>query len=381
MYLATLRENDFLKDILAQPDALRYSLGKLDFSSLEPLGKALHQGEIDRVVFTGMGASYYALYTAWLRLAAAGYPAIWVDCAELVHHTPALIGPKTLLVVASQSGRSAEIVALLSLLAGRAAQGFPLAGLAAITNDLQSPLATAALLMAEASKQHVHAPASVLLPLHTQPEQAVSTRTYVITLAIAQLAAYVLSRYAPAGGGNLQSHLDDLAHTIEGIQVYLTGWEKRLEQIGEAVGAPASSPPILLGRGLSLASAYEGALNIEEAAKLPAIGLQAAEFRHGPLEIAGPGQTALVFAGEPGVRALNFKLWGDLRAKGVNALWIEPPGESMSAANVLPMPAAAGFGLPLAEIVPVQLLCVHLCLALGLKPGQFRYIEKVTTVL
>ena len=271
MDLATLKENDFLKDILAQPEALRQAIGKQDFSPLAPLAQALHRGEIDRVILTGMGASYYALYTAWLHLAAAGYPAIWVDCAELVHNTPALIGPKTLLVVASQSGRSAEIVALLSLLAGQAAAGGPLAGLVAITNDLHSPLATAALLMIESARQHAHAPEAVLLPLHTEPELAVSTRTYVNTLAMAQLAALALSGPGRGNGGNMQSHLDDLEYSIQGIQAYLSGWEARLDQIGEAVGAPGGAPLMLLGRGPSLAAACEGALNIEESATLPAI--------------------------------------------------------------------------------------------------------------
>jgi hypothetical protein len=65
----------------------------------------------------------------------------------------------------------------------------------------------------------------------------------------------------------------------------------------------------------------------------------------------------------------------------MNALWVEPPGDSALTSGSLPMPAAAGIGLPLAEIVPVQLICVHLCLEQGLPPGQFRYIEKVTTDL
>lgn len=381
MDLAALKDNDFLNDILAQPAALREALGLQDFRPLEPLAQRLAQGEIDRIVLTGMGASYYALYTAWLRLAAAGYPAIWVDCAELVHHTPALIGPKTLLVVASQSGRSAEILALLSLLAGKAAAGTPPAGLVAITNDLESPLATAALLMLEAAKQHASAPAAVLLPLHTQPEQAVSTRTYVITLAVAQLAACALSRYASQGAGDFQADQEDLERTIDGIQAYLSAWQEQLEQIGKAFRSPGSAPLVLLGRGLSLASACEGALNIEETSKLPAIGLQAAEFRHGPLEIAGPGLTALVFAGQPPVQELNRRLWSDLQAKGANAWWVEPQNAGQPIQGALPMPAAYGIGLPLAEIIPVQLLCVHLCLSLGLTPGQFRYIGKVTTEL
>ncbi len=118
-----LKDNLFLKDILAEPEALRQALGKLDLAGWSRWPRSLRRGEIDRVVLTGMGASYYALYTAWLHLAAAGHPAIWVDCAELVHHTPALIGPKTLVMIASQSGRSAEIVALLDLLDKQATAG------------------------------------------------------------------------------------------------------------------------------------------------------------------------------------------------------------------------------------------------------------------
>jgi glucosamine--fructose-6-phosphate aminotransferase (isomerizing) len=381
MNLETLQENAFLKDILAQPNSLHHALAQLDFSLLEPLAWALHKGEIDRVVLTGMGASYYALYTAWLHLAAAGYPAIWVDCAELVHHTPGLISPKTMLMVASQSGRSAEIVALLGLIAGQAAAGSPPAGLLAITNDLGSPLAEAAHLMAKTGEQQAHPLRGVLLPLYTEPELAVSTRTFVNTLAIAQLAALALCSYAPRESGKLHHHFSDLESTIDGMDAYLSMWEDKLDQVGKAVGAPGNSPLILVGRGLSVASACEGALNIEESAKLPAIGLQAAEFRHGPLEIVGHGLTGLVFAGEPGVRDLNYKLWTELREKGMNALWVEPPGNENPSTGYLPMPSAAGIGLPLAEIVPVQLLCVHLCLQLGLTPGQFRYIEKVTTDL
>ena len=375
-----LKDNLFLKDILAEPQALRQALSKLDLTRLEPLAGSLGRGEIDRVVLTGMGASYYALYTAWLHLAAAGYPAIWVDCAELVHHMPALIGTKTLVVIASQSGRSAEIVALLNLLDKQATAGAPVAGLIAITNDSESPLAVAARKMLEAGNPSACPQGGDLLSLNTEPEMAVSTRTYLNTLAIVQLAALALGRHAP-GSSDLQHHLTDLERTIDGIGAYLANWEERLKQIAAQVGAPGAQPLVLVGRGLSFASASEGALNIEESAKLPAIGLQAAEFRHGPLEIAGSGLTALVFAGEGSVRELNRKLWSELREKGVNALWVEAAGENQPGEGVLPMPKAYGIGQPLAEIVPVQLLCIHLCLELGLTPGQFRYIEKVTTDL
>ena len=109
-----------------------------DFTPLAALVQALNAGRFDRILLTGMGASYYGLYPAWLHLAAAGLPAIWVDTAELVHHAPALVTGRTLLWISSQSGRSAEIVALL-----RQSAANPPAGLIAMTNDLSSPLAQA----------------------------------------------------------------------------------------------------------------------------------------------------------------------------------------------------------------------------------------------
>ena len=402
-----LDRNPYLLDILSQPQALRLALEKTDLRSLKALEQALHDGRFDRIVLTGMGASYYGLYPAWLHLAAAGLPAIWVDAAELVHHTPALVAGRTLLWIASQSGQSAEIVALL-----HRSEAHPPAGLLAMTNDLSSSLA-------QAARQQGGVGLKALLQLHAEPESTPSTRTYLHTLALGQLAALYLAQ------ADMTAHLAALQDSAEGIAVYLQDWQAQMQRLGEAIDrvAPESRSIVLVGRGLSLASAFSGALNLQEAAKLPALGLQAAEFRHGPLEMAGPGLTVLVFAGEDGerdqfsvisdqvrsgmsARSLNRKLWKELGALGVNA-WLlvpqSPPaplrrqktllqrergemvspsprgGEGWGEGSILPTPYASGIGLPLAEIIPIQLLCILLSQRAGITPGMFRHIGKVTT--
>jgi glutamine---fructose-6-phosphate transaminase (isomerizing) len=370
-----LDKNPYVLDILSQPQALRATLAKTDFAPLAALVQALNAGRFDRILLTGMGASYYGLYPAWLHLAAAGLPAIWVDAAELVHHVPALVTGRTLLWIASQSGHSAEIISLL-----RQAESHPPAGLLAMTNDLTSPLAKAALRQDSIQLR-------ALLSLHAEPERTPSTRTYLHTLAIGQLAALYLAR------AELAPHLATLGSTADGIAAYLQEWRAHLQRLGEALDCvPAGSRSIILvGRGLSLTSALSGALNLQEAAKLPALGLQAAEFRHGPLEMAGPGLTAFIFGGENGEQSpagastweLNHKLWQELRALGVNAWFLQSlspqGGEGRGEEGMLSIPSASGIGLPLAEIIPIQLLCVHLSKRAGVTPGTFLHIGKVTT--
>src|SRR5262245_48564872 len=65
------------------------------------------------VVFTGMGASYAACYPAVTVLSGLGVRATMVDTAELLHFRRPVLGPDTVLVVVSQSGRSAEAVRLV----------------------------------------------------------------------------------------------------------------------------------------------------------------------------------------------------------------------------------------------------------------------------
>lgn len=366
--------NAYLSDILSQPAALRRALEQADFEPLEPLSWKLEKGRIQRVILTGMGASFYGLYPAWLRLAGAGISAVWVDAAELTQHAPRLIDEYTLVWIASQSGYSGEVVSLLKLLEER-----PPAALLGITNDAGSALG-------EFLLRNPSEIGAVLLPLFADPEVTPSTRTYLNTLALSQLAALALE--TPSDRLNrLDLERIRLAHTAETIEAYLADWEKIVSQIAEMFSdfgrKSVSKPPslALLGRGASLTSALTGALCLQEAAKIPALGFQAGEFRHGPLEMADENLLVWIFSGERGSPAagLNRLLWNDLRKLNVRAWLLGEPEPDAGGAGWYPIPKASGFGLPLAEIIPVQLLCYVLAREAGFEPGTFRHIGKVTT--
>ena len=170
--------NPYILDILSQPNALQTALERFDPAPLAPLAAAIQRGDFDRILLTGMGASLYASYPAWLTLAAAGLPVMWVDAAELIHYTPEIVTARTLLWLSSQSGKSAEIVSALRF--ERIARP---AALLATVNDLDSPLANAT---------ETFDGLSARLPIHAIVEKTVSTRTYTNTLAINQLSALAL---------------------------------------------------------------------------------------------------------------------------------------------------------------------------------------------
>jgi glucosamine--fructose-6-phosphate aminotransferase (isomerizing) len=347
-----LQENPYMQDILSQPDSLRNALAKFGTLSLEPLKNALRRGDFDRIVLTGMGASLYAAYPAWLTLARAGMPAIWVDTAELIHHAPELITPRTLYWLFSQSGRSAEIVSALDF------ELLPRPGaLIATVNDLESPLAKAAKEFNDLS---------AFVPINAAVEKTVSTRTYINSLAASQLAALVLC------GQEVTPALEAMLVTAEAMQAYLEGWVARVQRIGELLGFPKRL--VLLGRGSSLAAAYTGALILGEAAKYSAVPFQAGEFRHGPLELATPDLSALVFAGPPETRDLNARLLKELRGYQSAAFWVGSDAQDWE----IEIPEVPVIGMPLVEILPIQLLSIHLAQQIGVEPGHFFRSGKVT---
>ena len=82
---------------------------------------------------------------------------------------------------------------------------------------------------------------------------------------------------------------------------------------------------VILARGGARAAAEMGALTLKEAVGMPVESLQTAQFRHGPLELAGPELAAMVIATEPETRDLDLGIADELRRLGA-AVWTVTAG-------------------------------------------------------
>ena len=341
--------NPYVQDILSQADSVKGALARFDNTNLNSLTRSIQQNDFDRIILTGMGGSLFASYPVWLQLINAGFPAYWIDCSESIHHAQPLITKRTLVWVTSQSGQSAEVVTALTVIKRMGAT------ILATVNDLKSPLAQVA---------------QYQIPIHAEVEKTVSTRTYVNTLAVSQLAALALTN------GNIQHGLDELSFTADGMADYFSDWEHQLQSIRQLIEPTPTL--ILLGRGPSLAATYTGALSLGEASKVAAIGMQAGEFRHGPMELASSNSTVIIFAGSHETQELNIHLHKDLKEADAHPVWITTPDNTHVEPQLF-APRAIGIGLPLAEIIPIQMLTIHMALENGIEPGKFFRSGKVTS--
>jgi glucosamine--fructose-6-phosphate aminotransferase (isomerizing) len=345
----------FLAEIHAQPEAMRRAARGLR-DQLPALGRLPTSGADRRLIFTGMGGSYATCYAPVTRLASAAITSIMVDSAELLYfRRPTLSGP-TVLVVVSQSGESAEVVRLMEELSSNG----DCPTVVSVSNGLRNSLAKAA-----------------TIPLDTcaGPEQGPSTKTFAAALVLLKAVADVLRGEPPQ---SVVERLPEEADTAAGsVEQVLAAVDERAEGLRSWLG----DRPILtlLGRGSARAAAEMGALTLKEAARFPAEAMESAQFRHGPLELAGRDAAVIMITIEAPAQEVDARLAAQLVNSGVAVLRIAcmhaamPGARAIDLGHVDPTLAAA------AAIVPIQLLAWRLAVDRGLKPGTYIRASKITS--
>jgi glucosamine--fructose-6-phosphate aminotransferase (isomerizing) len=327
--------------------------GLLDFAGTA-LPEALTQidfGSFARIVLTGMGGSDHATIAFEALLVRRGLP-VWRLPAGRLLEMPELITAGSLLMITSQSGRSGEVVALLKTLRTRPRT------IIGVTNDPTSPLAAAA--------DHV-------VLLHCGDEATVATKSFANTLAVYhRLAALV------AGSPDSKA-VAEIRAAATGLTVQA---ERDMQPILDLARRTLANPRpriALIGAGPDATIVLSGALVLKEAAKVAAEGFVCGAFRHGPLELAGPGLTALLFGtGSADDASLN-PLSRDLVASGSIVATIAPA--SYQSSELIEIAGTTGLDRLLQGMFVVQQFSVALGRASGIVPGVFNYGTKVTDQL
>jgi glucosamine--fructose-6-phosphate aminotransferase (isomerizing) len=278
-----------------------------------------------------------------------------VDTAELVHFRSHVLRPSTVLVIVSQSGRSAEIVRLAETLTDRPDPPTVLS----ITNGLDNPLA---------DRTHLR------LDTRAGPESGPSTMTFAASLAHLAAVAGVLAGDAAAGSvERARVASERAAASIEGI---LDRSEPLAGGMADAVRDRQSVA--VLGRGPARAAAEMGALTLKESGVM-AEAFSTAAFRHGPFELAGPNLAAIVVATEAETRPLDLRLAEDLVGAGAAVAVITGDDDAPPGALAVPVgPTDRALGSAV-SIVPIQLVARALASERGRDPGVYLRATKVTT--
>ncbi|MBS7456223.1 SIS domain-containing protein [Coralloluteibacterium stylophorae] len=244
-----------------------------------------------------------------------------------------------LFIAISQSGKSPDL--LRNAEAARAGG----AHVVAIVNVEDSPLA---------------ALADTVLPLHAGPERSVAaTKSYIASLAaVLQLVA------AWSGDPGLHAALEALPQALR------TAWQS--DWSGLADGLVDARNLFVLGRGLGLGIAQEAALKFKETCGLHAEAYSAAEVRHGPMALVGPGFPVLCFAQPDDTEAGTLALAEEFRGRGAQ-VWVASARGDLALAAA-PHPACA----PLLAIQSFYRAIETLARRRGLDPDLPPHLNKVT---
>lgn len=339
--------SNLAQDILSQARSLsgvfRHQSGP-GAAALTQAASLLRSGR--RILITGIGASFFASLPLEYFFSSVGIDAVTVEAGELLHYRHSGFN-NAVAVVVSRSGESVEVARLLEILKGR----LPIIS---VSNEPQSLLAKNA---------------DISIWAGSLPDEMVAIQTYTGTLLTLYLLASSVSNSLDAVNETIPALLHAFSRHTESSMTGLDQWDAFLSP---------GSPVYLLARGPSCASAYEGALLFNEVAKCGAVGMAAASFRHGPVEVVDRNFRGLVFAPQGKTRHLNLNLAHDLAQFGGRIRVIGPtlddsPLET-AVCEVPPLPEAIA---PLFEIVPVQAAALRMAELLGIRPGSFRYASQI----
>jgi glutamine---fructose-6-phosphate transaminase (isomerizing) len=325
--------------IYAQPGALRLltrGQGAVIDAAAAKLAAAPH------VWITGVGSSWHAALVGELLFAQAGRLGPRARAAhafELAHAWPDL-GDGAAVVAVSHRGAQRDVAGLVARAGSKGGTAVAITGQGASVVGATHALSTVAL---EASGCH----------------------TVSYTTALAMLAALAA---AVGHDGALGREVDALPDKLA-LLLGQESWEDLAVKFG------GRRRYWVVGAGPNTATALEGALKLNEAAWIPALGFNAEQFLHGPWA-AMEADDALFLIAPPGpthARCLDVARVASSIGAAVVALVAEDDREiGALAAETIALPEVPELLSPIAAVVPLQLLTYHLAMQAGANPDTLR---------
>ena len=356
---------DFMaKEISEQPEAVE----RLLEGRLTPQGVALDELDIsdeelrnlDQVYIVACGTSYHAGLYAKRLIEAWAHIRVEVDVASEFNYREALADERTLCIVITQSGETAD-----TLMAARKVKSMG-AKVLAVTNVLGSTAAREA---------------DATVYLQAGPEVSVaSTKAYTAQLVAMALVALFL---AQAKGVLTGRDFGQRAAALRAIPGQLRAMLDRKNQanVSAALFENATSA-LFLGRGFNAASAEEGALKLKEVSYLHAEAYAAGEMKHGPIALLEPGFPVLVVVPDDSVRAKTISNIAEIKARGAMVCAVATEGDDEVQAladRMMWVPPAPEWAYPVTVAVALQQLAREVALARGCDIDKPRNLAKSVT--
>jgi len=317
--------------------------------------------EIQRAVLVACGTAWHAcLVGKFLLERLAGIPCE-VDYGSEFRYRDPILDARTLLVVVSQSGETADTLGALEAARER---GTPVL---AVCNVVDSSITRRA---------------SAVLYTHAGPEISVaSTKAFTTQLT----ALYLLALYLGRRRGLVEVErgrrlVSDLVALPAAVKEAL-GRERVIERVAKKYGN--ASDFLYLGRGINYPVALEGALKLKEISYIHAEGYPAGEMKHGPIALINEEMPVVVLIPHDSVFQKTLSNLKEVESRGGRIIVVtDAPSPELEevAWEVLTVPRTGELLTPVLLTIPLQLLAYHVAVYRGTDVDQPRNLAKSVTV-
>ncbi len=363
-----------MKEIYEQPRAVRDTmLGRISPETGQVFLDEMEISEDDfrsfrDVKLVAAGTSRHAALAGKIMIERLARVPVEVDYASEFRYRDPLVDPRTLTVLITQSGETADTIA-----GQREAQTKGSKTLA-ICNVLGSM---------------VPREANGTIYTHAGPEIGVgSTKTFAAQLtALYLFAVYLGQTRGLLPPGDAKTFVADLTRLPQQLEAVL---QKDEEFEDLARHFYRSSDFLFLGRGVHFPVALEGALKMKKVSYIHAEAHPAGEMKHGPNALIADGLPVVVIAtcdwksADSKVRyertIANIK---EAKARGATILALVTEGDREvrdMADHLIVLPHTNELLSAILEVVPLQLLAYHIGVLRGCDVDQPRNLAKSVTV-
>ncbi len=356
-----------LKEIYEQPRAIadtlagriREEAGDIYLEDLDLDDETLCS--MDKINIVACGTSWHAaLVGKFLTEKLARVP-VEVDIASEFRYRDPIVTPRTLTVLISQSGETADTLAGLREAKGKGGR------VVSICNVVDSSIARES---------------DGVIYTHAGPEIGVASTKAFTT----QLVALVLFA---CKFGRVRGTLDENECRLMGEE--LVKLPRKIEEALEQDAAIEDVAKVYmnardflyLGRGNQYPIALEGALKLKEISYIHAEGYPAGEMKHGPIALIDEELPVVVLVPNNETREKVISNMQEVRARAGQVIAVTDLDDRLvrdNADHVLTFPGIRDELMPVILSIPMQLLAYHVAVLKGTDVDQPRNLAKSVTV-
>ena len=315
---------------------------------------------VENIVITACGTSWHSALIAEHMIEECARVPVEVEYASEFRYRNPIVSDRTLCIVISQSGETADTLAAMREAQQRGARAI------GIVNVVGSTIA-------RESDGGVY--------IHAGPEIGVaSTKAFtsqVMALAMFTLKLGRLRSLSVVQGRSIVQAMHQLPRQIQQILDGAPTIERIADEFKDATNF------LYLGRGYNFPAALEGALKLKEISYIHAEGYPAAEMKHGPIALIDENMPVVFIAPHDSVFDKICSNIQEVKARGGRVIAITSREEPALAGLLdyeIRIPETIDMFTPVLASVPLQLLAYYIAVKRGANVDQPRNLAKSVTV-